>query len=231
MKNYVIGADLLRREVKATRLGDVKGVQSFCLYNDKYYSTDGKHMYVQDREFRLLEEKELDVGHGNALQLGCSHYAYASGWDDQKVYVVDLDTLSISEVIDLGTTGYTTCAVDDLNGIIYIFQRDSYPTSIVHYNFIRYDLKARKVLSTRRINAFSAMQACDFYNGKIAVGWGLGTEASPSGMAIYNSEGDILAEYHLEIYEHNEPEGICFDRKNKTLLHAMLRTVYEITAV
>lgn len=226
----VIGTDFLTKKVRTEYVGTLKYLQSFCAYNSKYYSTDGSNIGVQNADFTDVSTQALPVGHGNAFQLGSGSVAYISGWDDQKIYAVDLSNLTISDTITLNTTGYTTAVVDDLNNIAYIFQRDSNPNSITHYNFIVYDLTNAQVISTKVINAFSAMQAADYYDGKIAILWGGGTSALPSGMAVYNTAGDILCRYDLDIFASTEPEGIFIERDSGSILVSDVnKNVYRIT--
>lgn len=226
--DYVIMADMLKCPVSTNQVGSVKYAQSFCVYNGKYYSTDGSNISEQDASFNVLRDVRISLGHGNALQLGSGKYAYASGWDDNKIYVVDLDNLEVVNIITLPTTGYTTCVVDDLNKLAFVFQRDSVPDTVENYNFIIYDYDNQEIKSQRVINAFGAMQAADYYNGKIIITWGTGTVALPSGMAIYNTSGDILAEYNLSIFSTSEPEGVCFSRESEKLLIGIWNTLYEI---
>ena len=226
--DYVIMADMLKHPVSTNQIGSVKYAQSFCVYNGKYYSTDGSNISEQDTSFNVLRDVGISLGHGNALQLGNGKYAYASGWDDNKIYVVDLDNLEVVNIITLPTTGYTTCVVDDLNKLAFVFQRDSFPDTVENYNFIIYDYDNQEIKSQRVINAFGAMQAADYYNGKIIITWGTGTVELPSGMAIYNTSGDILAEYNLSIFSTSEPEGVCFSRESEKLLIGIWNVVYEI---
>ena len=73
------------------------------------------------------------------------------------------------------------------------------------------------------------MQACDFVDGKIIVAYGFGTSAVPSGLCVYLTNGDILADYNLSIFQSVEPEGVCFDRSNKKLLLSLVnKYLYEI---
>ena len=228
----VTGADFIRREVKTTGLGTLELLQGFCVYNGKYYSTDGSSIAVQDASFATEQTVALNLGHGNSLQLGSNGMAYASGWNDDTVYAVDLSTLTISSTISLPTMGYTTAAIDDANGIAYIFQRDSYPGTVATYNLITYDYVNGNVISTRKIKSFAAMRACDYYEGRIIVAYGLGTSAAPSGMFVCNTNGDILAEYDLDIFASTEPEGVCFDRDTHELLVSTVgRSLYKIENV
>lgn len=228
----VIGADGLSRGICTEQIGTLTYLQSFCKYNGKYYSTNGTNVGRQSGTFVSETTAVLAVGHGNAFQVGSGNLAYVSGWDDQTIYVVDLDTLTIVNSITLPTTGYTTCVVDDLNSIVYIFQRESQPNTVARYNFIVYDIAQEQIKSTRVINAFAAMQAADYYDGKIAILWGLGTSAAPSGMAMYNTAGDILCRYDLDIFASTEPEGIFIERDSGSILVSDVnRKVYRITSV
>lgn len=121
--NYMVSSDFMKRNLDVNYLGTLSSYQSFCVYDGYYYSTDGDNIYKQDDSFDLVDSNAIDLGHGNSLQLGSNGVAYASGWDDNKIYVVDLETLSVINAITLPTTGYTTSAVDDVNGIAYIPKR------------------------------------------------------------------------------------------------------------
>lgn len=79
------------------------------------------------------------------------------------------------------------------------------------------------VLLTKKItNAFAAIQGVDFYNGRILVAWGLGTNVAPSGIAVYDTNGDMLCEYRATVISSNEPEGVCFDRETNRLLFSTI---------
>lgn len=212
-------ADMIKRPVMVSKLGGLKYMQSFCVYNEKYYSTDGSNIGVQDFAYSEIESVALALGHGNSFQRGSSNIAYVSGWDDNSVYAVNLDTLTIIETYTTPTTGYTTVAVDDINKLMYIFQRDSRPDTAENYNFITYDYEHSQVVSQKKTtNKFGAMQACDFVDGKIFVAYGLGTTSVPTGVAIYNTSGDIIGEYDLQTFSETELEGICYDSDRQILL-------------
>lgn len=228
----VTTTDFMKRLVSTSLLGALTKYQAFCVYNGKYYSTNGTELAVQDSSLNTEQTVSLSLGHGNSLQLGSNGVAYASGWDDNKVYAVNLSTLAIVDTYTLPTSGYTTVAVDDANGIMYIFQRDSYPDTVAIYNLITYDYVNQQTLSTRKVKAFAAMQACDYYEGRIIVAYGLGTSAAPSGMFICNTAGDVLAEYDLNIFASTEPEGVCYDRETGELLLSLVNgSVYRIESV
>lgn len=199
---------------KLTLLGDISLHQSFCIYNNKIYSTNGSYIAVQNLA-TLAEENRISFqcGHGNSFQLGSSNLAYISGWDDQKIYVVDLDNLTLSTTITLPTTGYTTCAVDDVNKLAYIFQLDTTPSVGGFYNFIVYDYNNEQIISTKKITfKIKAMQGIDFYNGRIVVLSGLGTNTDGNKYSIFNTNGDLISELFVGDLESIEPEGVFVDR-------------------
>lgn len=228
--NYVIGSDLLKRNVNLQQVGTLTYLQAFCIYDGSYYSIDGTHISVQDSTFTETDSASINTGHGNGLQLGNSNLAYASGWNDNKIYVVDLDTLTISDTITLPTTGYTTGVVDEVRNLAYIFQRDSYPDHEDNYNFIVYDLTNEQIVSTKKILAYGAMQAADFFNDRIIVLNGLGSVACPNGYRVFDTSGNILADYVIGDLANTEPEGVCIDRETHELFISTVgKTVYKIT--
>lgn len=216
--SYYWGMDMIKRKCRTTYLGMLTYLQAFCKYDGKYYSTNGSSIAEQDENFNVLRNVTCSVGHGNSLQLVSNGKAWASGWDDQKMYRVDLATLNVDQTITLPTTGYTTCAVDEDNGLMYIFQRDTNPNYIGQYTFIVYDYVNGQVISTRKIESFAAMQSVDYYQGKILMVFGLGTQTAQSGMRIYNTAGDVLATFDLEIFRTDEPEGVMFTRDTFEIL-------------
>ena len=214
--NYSIDSAFKKTSVSLQRLGRLTYPQSFLIYNGNYYSTDGTHISVQNSNFVEINNVELNVGHGNNFQLGHDGKAYISGWNDQKIYVIDLDTLTIDSTIVLPTTGYTTCGVDDINKLIYIFQTDTNNNSESNYNFIVYDYLNNIIKSSgKKTEKFGAIQGIDFIDGKIFVINGFGTSTIPNYYKIYNTIGDVIGEYKLQQTSTNEPEGIFVDRDTK----------------
>lgn len=228
--NYIVGSDLMKKPIKAKQLGSLTYLQAFCIYNGSYYSIDGSHISVQNGSFVQTDSADLNTGHGNALQLGNSKYAYASGWNDNNIYKVDLENLVIDSTIALPTTGYTTGVVDEIKNLAYIFQRDSSPDHEDNYNFIVYDITNQQIVSTKKILAYGAMQAADFFNDRIIVLNGLGTSACPNGYRVFDTNGNILADYYFNDFSTNEPEGVCIDRDNHELhISFVNKSVYKIT--
>ena len=209
-----IGTDLIKRPIKAERVGTgtLYHTQAFLIYNGKYYSTNGTAISVQSKSFAVERDVTVSVGHGNAFSLGTGNKGYISGWDDNKVYVVNLDDLTIDSVINLPTTGYTTCAVDDVNGLLYIFQRDTRPNTESFYNLIVYDYVNEITKATYQTSIkFGAMQSCVLLQDKIIVLNGLGTPDIPNGYRVFDKTGNILAEYQFENLSTVEPEGVFVD--------------------
>lgn len=228
--NYTLNNMLQRKDIKYELLGQLSYAQSFCIYDGKYYSINGTNIAEQDATFTALRNVALTTGHGNSLQLGHNGKAYASGWNDNTIYIVDLATLTVTGTIALPTTGYTTCAVDDINEIVYIFQRDSYPDTETAYNFIAYDYGNSQELYRRKTQPFAAMQACDFVNGSIIVLNGLGTTSAPNYCYVYNTSGDIIGEYVFGFMSSTEPEGVCYNRDTHELyISAVNKNLYKIT--
>lgn len=230
--NYVEYANGTAEEVTVSAsLGTLAKVQSFLVYNNKYYSTDGSSISVQNSSFTLESTKSLSVGHGNGFQLGADGKGYISGWDDQKVYVINLDSVSIANTITLPTTGYTTVAVDTANGYMYILQRGTYPDTKSKYNFIKYDYVNGTIISTVETSKqFGALQSCDFYDNKVYATYGLGTSAIPCGLDVYSTSGELLAEYTLDIFSSTETEGLFVDRATGDILLSLYdKKVYRIT--
>lgn len=229
-KNYVVGSNLLKRPVSVARLGALTYQQAFCKYDGKYYSIDGSNIAEQDASFNVLRNVALSTGHGNALQLGTNGIAYASGWDDNEIYVVNLDDLTIDSTIVLPTTGYTTGVIDEVRNYAYIFQRDSRPDHEDNYNFIVYDLTNQQIISTRKILAYGAMQAADFFNDRIIVLNGLGNSACPNGYRVFDTSGNILADYYFGDFSTTEPEGVCIDRDTHELYVSYVdKNIYKVS--
>lgn len=229
--DYVIGPDFRKRNVTLTMLGKLKYLQAFCIYNGHYYSTDGSHIAEQDEGFGLIRDVAISVGHGNAFQLGTNGKAYISGWDDHKIYVVDLPTLTIDSVIDLPTTtGYTTCAVDELRQLAYIFQTDAGPFTVGTYNFIVYDYDNQHVVSTTRVSErFAAMQAVDCYMDLIVGLSGGGTESAPNDYRIYTKSGNMVGKFVIGSMSAVEPEGVFIDRSSGDVYMSInTRDVYKL---
>ena len=90
-----------------------------------------------------------------------------------------------------------------------------------------------EIISTKKTTrSFGAMQSCDFVDGKIFVLYGLGTESIPNGYTVYNTSGDIIAEYILKTFTPQEPEGVFIDRDNYDLYISFLsKIVYKVENV
>ena len=220
-----------KSNIYLNQIGTLTYMQAFCMYGGKYYSTDGSHIAEQDANFNVLRNVEINLGHGNSLQLGSNGKAYASGWDDQKIYVVDLATLTVTDTITLPTTGYTTCAVDDVNHIAYIWQRDTRPNTESKYNFIVYDYVNEQTISTTETEiAFAAMQAVDMYDDRFLVLNGNETGAGmPNGYRWYNKSGKVVAYYVIGTQSGNEPEGVFVNRNTgKVEISYLDKKVYLI---
>jgi len=229
---YVVGADLLKASTHSEKIGTITQLQSFCVYGGYYYSTDGSNLTKQDSNFNVISTVSVSLGHGNSLQLGSNGKAYSSGWNDNKVYIVDLATMTVDGSITLPTSGYTTAVIDDKKGLAYIFQRDTYPTTEAQYNFIVYDYVNQHTIKTTKTAPFAALQSCDLYNDRIMVVNGGGTSAMPNGYRVYDTSGNVLADYILPTFSALEPEGVCVDRETGVLMVSFnTKDLYTISRV
>lgn len=218
--NYAVSSNFAKQKIGLELIGNLpSGTQSFIIYNNNYYSLDGSGVLtVQNSTFDLVDTKSILVGHANGFQLGNNNRAYISGWDDNTIYILDLITLDIVGTINLPTTGYTTCAVDDVNMIAYIFQRSTYPSTQDIYTFIVYDYANEEIIKTKTLPVkFSAMQACDFFEGRIIVANGGGDVDMPNGFRIYDTDGNVISNYILGSFATSEPEGVFVDRTNMNI--------------
>ena len=230
--DYSVDCRLKKSPVIMTLVGQLTYAQSFCVYDGKFYSTDGSNIGVQSADLTAESSTAISVGHGNAMHTGILHpeYAYISGWDDQKIYIVDLTTITLVDTITLPTTGYTTGVVDDLNGIVYILQRNTSPSTEEHYNFIAYDYVNDTELYRRKtFLSFGALQAMDYVDGKIYVNNGKGTASLPNHHIVYNTSGDVIAEFVLQTISDKEPEGICVDGNDLYVSTYQNKNLYKIT--
>lgn len=237
--NYVINSDCLKKTFKTEKISEsyssIKYLQAFCVYDGKYYSTDGSHIAEQDNSFTVLRDVELSLGHGNSMQLGTSHYAYVSDWhndtdNDCKIYKVDLTNLTIDETYSIPLSGYTTGVVDDLNDIAYILHRDTEPSTVANYNFVTVDLTDSSIISTRKIMPFLALQAMDYYKGKIFFAYGLGRDSIINGIIMLNTVGDVLNEYVIDVLATSEVEGVFINRDNSGILFSVYnKSIYKIS--
>ena len=227
---YMIDVANIKHGVKSSRIGELKYPQAFCIWDNKYYSIDGDNIAEQNASMTVLRDVALSTGHGNSLQLGSNGKAYASGWNDSHIYVIDLATLTIDEIITIPVNQYFSAVVDDVNNIAYILHRDDYPDTVANYTLTVYDITNDTVISSKTVNAFGALQSMDFVDGKIIAGWGLGSVTVPDGIAIYNTNGDIIARFDLLIFNITELEGIAFNRTLGGGIYASLwnKSIYKI---
>ena len=213
--DYVLGADLQKKYVKVKPLGGkITNLQAFVIYNGNYISVKQGTITRQDSAFTVLETKSIEIGHANTLQRGSGNLAYASGWDDQNIYIINLDTLEVTGTITLPTTGNTSAVIDDVRKLCYVFQSDAVST-FAPWNFIVYDYDTEQIKSTVKTIAFANIQGMDLFNDRILLMHGMGTTTSPSGMHVFNTSGDVLADYYLStLPSTKEYEGVYIDRES-----------------
>lgn len=227
--NYVIEANMQKTPIAVEKLPyRISGYQAFCTYNNKYYSTNGKTIFVQNEDFDEITTASLSVGHGNTMQMGNANMCYISGWDDNKVYQVNLDTLTIANTFNLPINGYSNCIVDEINSIGYIIWRESIPETVEPWWFTKYNMLTNEIYFSKRINSFAGIQDADFVNGKIIVAYGLSN--TPNGIFVFNTNGDMIADYHLTSMNNIEYEGVDFNKTTHDLTFTDVnRNMYRIT--
>ena len=220
------GVSGIRQNVTVKHLGALTGLQSFCVYNGKYYSTDGSHIYVQAADLTLENTATLDLDHGNSFQLGDGGIAYVSGCDNNKLYVVDLSDLSIDSIIDLPvSTGTTTAVVDEKNKIAYIVHTYT-DNGAETYDFIVYDYDNEQVISTKKFpRRVSYCQGMDFVEGRIYIAYGHGTTDDPSAIIVCDANATVLGELRLGVLNggatynaSTEIEGVFVKRDGSGIL-------------
>lgn len=195
--------------------GALSNLQAFTIYNNKIYSVAEGAISEQDLSFNVINSAAVSIGHANSLQLGESHYAYSSGWNDNKIYKIDLDTLNVVETYTLPTTGYTTGVIDENNHKCYILQRDTIPgDSDAYYKFICYNLTTGSIEFEKYVDKFRALQSMDFVYGRIFVVSGLATNDSKNELRIFNTNGDLLSKSYIGDIIPLEVEGVYYDRTN-----------------
>lgn len=220
--NYVIGSDFLKRKVYAKKVGVAQYSQSFCKYNDFWYSARETGVIAkQDANFNVVATNDnIVVGHANALQIGIRNVAYSSGWDDDKIHCINLDTLTKDDEIVLPTHGYSTCAVDDYRKLVYIFNRTSYPDTAEHYDFVVYDYENESTLFTAKTTPmFGVMQAVDLYNDHIIVVCDLQRDnvLNETVIRTFDLTGHMVSEISLSEFNGVESEGVFLDRETGDL--------------
>ena len=214
--SYLLSPSIGRKSITLSHLGTLANLQAFLVYENNYYSTDGSSIVKQDKNFNILNEYTLSTGHGNTLQLGSDTTSYSFGWNDQKIYRINMSTMQLLSPITLPTTGYTSGVVDDVNGIAYIFQRDTHPSTEEYYNFIAYDYVHSTTLYTKKTTMkMAAMQASDFIDGLIIVLNGAGTVACPNGYRVFDTQCNLMYEYVIGSKSTIEPEGVFIDRDTR----------------
>lgn len=217
---YMLDVNMLKHKVDVTKIGMLYGKQSFCIYNGFVYSTGpDPYIYKQNmKTMQLVDKKAMVVGHGNAFQLGSGNLAYISGWDDDKVYVINLDSIALVNTITLPYSGYTNVLVDDTNEVMYIFYRSTYPSTQENYTLIKYDYVNNQEISRSKTSVrMAAMQDCDLYADRFICLNGNGTAEKPNGFRVFGKDANVLCEYHLADFAGVELEGVSIDRNTGDL--------------
>ena len=193
---------------------------------------------VVELNFNVLSTTTgLSFGHGNSMQLGSNGVAYISGWDDAKVYALNLSEKTVTELFTIpasvtyGNMTYSSVAVDDENKIAYIFLRYSPPNFPTINNFVVYDYANDRVVSNKKFNySFNGIQSIDFYCGKIFVAYGAGSMqyAPERGLFICDTNNTMLSRFVIAEIGSKEPEGAFIDRTTGDLLFTIQDDLYKI---
>lgn len=236
---YVVGPDLVKRKINISRIGTFSTpsyFQDFIIYNNKYYCIDSAgNLRILNLDFTTDSTIQLDFSHGNSMQLGETNTAYISGWDDRKIYVLNLDSLTITNTIELpssitydGDVRFSAC-VDDYNKIAYVFLRYGVNTTFdTYYTFFSFSITSGEVISRQRFPyAFNAIQGTDFYANKMIVSYGAGG-TTKSGLFICGKDGTMLADFEIDAMQGYEPEGVFFDKSTNRLLITIQNDLYSI---
>ena len=217
---YSIGCEMLKQTVYyEQKTGTLLYNQGFCFYDDKIYSVKEGKLGIQDSSFNTIASVDVNIGHGNNIQLGNSNLAYVNGTTDHKVYIINLDTYEVVDSISLPfNTGYDSAVIDDINNMAYILHTESsgYGVDSV-FTLTAYDLTNTEVLYTKKVPfTIRTFQATDFYNGNIIL---LAGDNTNTDNYIYTIDlnGTALAETKLNIFASDEPEGVFVDRSTKEL--------------
>lgn len=208
--DYYIDVDFNIKNIEYDFLGFLNNLQSFCFYDNKYFSSNGDNISVQDQNFKIINSVSVNTGHSNSFQSSEDGYAYISGWDDNCVYEIDLNDLFINQKIELPTPkGYTTCAINKKSNEIYIFYREDYPTSIINYKMYTYNYATKTITNEKQTSfEFSVQQSCCYRDGFIYLLWGGSQKTNPNGLAIIDVNCNLVSTIHFESFDNYEPEGI-----------------------
>lgn len=216
--------------------------QDIAVYNNKLFATltynDSYRIRIYDLDDMSYQDYLADIGHGNGIVFGQtvaegSDYPllYSSSWDDGNIHVLKFTgtTFVLVDTIQLPVVGYTTCAVDDINKIAYIFYIDELPVVNKPYTFIAYNYDTETELYRKLTEPFETMQGIDLHNGVITVMSGYYTEASQKLMRCYDVFGNKVGEYigHPFI-ETREPEGFSFDPVTYRTFMSDVTRLFEI---
>lgn len=228
---YSYGSDLIKHKVFAKKLdGSLLCRQGFCIYNNKYYSIQEDTLGVQDSDFNTVATVSVSVGHGNNIQLGNSNLAYVSGVD-HKVYILDLDTNTVTGSISLPfSTGDDEAVIDEINNIAYILHTTNNSQSgDANFTLTAYDITNSQVIYTKYLPfGIELFQGADFYEGKIILIAGNNTNTN-NRVYILDLNGTAIGGMKLNIFADDEPEGVFYDRSTGDFyVSSYMKKIYRL---
>lgn len=213
-EDYFIDSKFNIEKVNFSYLGNLSFLQSFSFYNSNYYSSDGKNLGIQNESLVSIGSIKIETGHSNSMQISPDGKAYISGWDDNRIYIVDLDNFN-TEIIELPINGYSTCAFDFYDKKAYIFYRSTYPTTNEFYRYMIYNFETKEIIDNKTLNfEFMVQQSCYYYDGYIYLLWGGSTYEYSNGFVVIDEKGNMVESFHLNTFESYEPEGIYIQDRN-----------------
>ena len=226
---YSYASDMVKHNVYCKQVGTLLCRQGFCKYDGKWYSVEDGRIGVQDSSFNTISSTEINIGHGNDIQVGESNIAYINGATDHKVYAVNLDTLQIVDTINLPFEyGAEEAVIDEINNIAYILHTDepslTPPSSFI---FVKYDLTNETIISTQQLSfKIENFQSAQLYEGKILLVAGNNTNTN-NRLYVLDLNGTIIGGMKLNIFADDEPEGVFYDADTGDLyISSYLKKLY-----
>lgn len=226
---YSYASDMVKHNVYCKQVGTLLCRQGFCKYDGKWYSVEEGRIGVQDSSFNTISSTEINIGHGNDIQVGESNIAYINGATDHKVYAVNLDTLQIVDTINLPfENGAEAAVIDEINNIAYIIHTDeprlTPPSSCI---LVKYDLTNETIISTQQLSfKIENFQAAQLYEGKILLVAGNNTNTN-NRLYVLDLNGTIIGGMKLNIFAGDEPEGVFYDADTGDLyISSYLKKLY-----
>lgn len=194
--------------VKNAFIGDT-GIQSMEYASGYLYTLKNGVIEKRSLDGTIIESHNVNTGHGNGLCRGEHGYLYISGWDDGKIYKLDLSTWTTT-VISLNVSGWFTAFYMPFGNQLYIMHTDTYPDTAVQWKIYTVnEATGACTFLTNVANTFAGLQDITVKSNYIIVASGFGTEANPSRITMYSvSNGQERGYYKLFTDQCGEYEGV-----------------------